>query len=210
MSGLDLIQGSDEWRAYKCGKVSASRVGDLLAEGKGLSRAGYFSELVVERLTGTFTESFESADMRRGRELEPQARSAYSFLRRSAVEQVGFVDHPRIAMAGCSPDGRVGQRGLMQIKVPKANTHLEYLDGASLPKAYRDQVQFELATEDRDWCDWCSFHPSFPAGMDLHVRRIPRDSEYIAKIETEVRKFLSEIEAKVAALRARYGAAEAA
>lgn len=200
-----MIQGSDEWKAAKAGKVSASRVSAVLAKGKGEMRANYMADLVVERLTGVFTNGYKSPPMLRGQELEPQARAAYEFTRRAKIELVGFVDHPRIPMSGASPDGRVGARGLLQLKCPEAKTHLEYLDGAEMPKVYRDQLQFELSTEDRDWCDFASFNPEFPAGMDLFVRRIHRDDAYIAEIEAEVRKFLAELAAKVAALRARYG-----
>lgn len=210
MSGLELIQGSDEWRAYKCGKVSASRISDVLAKGKGITRAAYLAEIVVERLTGVFTQGFENADTRRGREEEPQARAAYSFMTGNPVQAIGFVDHPSIAMSGASPDGRVGDVGLVEFKCTKPHVHLEYLDGAPMPKDYRDQIQWALCCENRAWCDFASFSPSYPAGMDLHIRRIHRDDEALSDIEREVRKFIAEVDAKVAALRARYGQEEAA
>jgi hypothetical protein len=204
---LEIIQGSDAWKAIKAGKVSASRISDVMAKGAGKTRASYMAEIVVERLTGAFTESYQSPAMKRGTELEPQARAAYSFLRGVEVELVGFVHHPRIAMSGASPDARVGVEGLVQFKCPEPHTHLEYLEDAPLPKAYRDQVQWEMACDGRQWCDFASFCPAWPAGMDLHVRRIARDDAYIAEIEAEVERFLADVDAKVAALRARYGEA---
>ena len=205
MEIVDVEQNSDAWKAIKAGKVSASRISDLLAGGKGLTRAAYMNDLLVERLTGEFTEGFESADTRRGKELEPQARAAYAFVRRVEIRQVGFVLHPRIAGAGSSPDGLIGDDGGLEIKCPKAANHLEYLDGGTLPKTYRDQIQFNISTTGRAWWDFASFHPAFPAGMDLHVRRIERDDRAIAEMETEIVRFLAELETKLAALRARYG-----
>ncbi len=205
MSDGEVIQGSDAWRALKAGKASASRISAVLAKGEGRTRAAYMAELVVERLTGSFTEGFDNADMRRGRELEPLARAAYEFTRGVEVELVGFVPHPRIPMAGASWDGRVGVPGLVQFKCPTPHVHLEYLDGGTLPKAYRDQIQFELSCDDvLEWSDFVSFCPAFPEGMDLYRRRISRDQERIREIESEVAAFVAEVDAKVAALRARY------
>jgi hypothetical protein len=206
MDGESVIQGSEEWRAIKCGKVSASRVSEVLAKGKGLTRAAYLAEIVVERLTGAFTEGFESADMRRGKELEPQARAGYELFRSVQVETVGFVHHPHIPMAGASPDGRVGEIGLVQFKCPRPHNHMEHLDAeTSLPKEYRDQMQWEMACDNREWCDFVSFCPSFPPGMDLCVRRVHRDGAYIAEMEIAVQAFIAEVDAKVAGLKARYG-----
>src|SRR5579859_2236913 len=103
---VDVEQGSPEWFAGRLGRVTASRLGDVLARtksGYSASRDAYMAELLVERLTGAPIERFQSAAMRAGTEAEPQARAAYSFMRGVKVEQVGFVPHPRIAMSGASP-----------------------------------------------------------------------------------------------------------
>lgn len=205
-------QRSDAWFAERLGKVTASRIGDLLARtktGPSASRAAYMGELLAERLTGVRAEKFQSAAMKRGTELEPQARAAYGFLQGVTVEETGFVPHPRIGMAGASPDGFVGDAGLVEIKAPEIHTHVETLLGAEIAKSYRDQMQFQMACTGRAWCDWVSFCPALPAGMDLFVRRVDRDAAYIAEMESEVVKFLAELDAKVAALCARYGTAEA-
>lgn len=214
MSEIEIVQRTDAWIEARLGKVTASRMGDLLARTKagsyGAGRANYMGELLVERLTGAPLDRFQSAAMRRGTELEPQARAAYAFLTGVTVKEVGFVQHPRIAAAGCSPDGLVGDDGLVEIKCPEVATHVDTLLGAEIAKGYRDQMQFQMASTGRAWCDWVSFCPLMPAGMDLFVVRVARDDGYIANTEGEVRKFLAELDEKVAALRARYGQMEAA
>ena len=206
-------QRSAEWFAVRAGKVTASRLGDVLARtksGYSASRDAYMAELVVERLTGAPVEKFSSAAMRRGTELEPQARAAYAFMTGAQVVEVGVVPHPTIAASGASPDGLVGESGLVELKAPEPHTHLETLLGTATPARYVAQMQWQIAATGRAWCDWVSFCPSFPPGMDLHIRRIERDPEFIANAESEVRKFLGELNAKVAALRTRYGRFEEA
>ena len=209
----DLEQGTDAWKKMRLGKVTASRIGDLMAKtktGPSVSRAAYMGELVAERLTGQPTEKFQSAAMKQGTELEPQARAAYEFLSGVTVAEVAFVPHPKIDMAGCSPDGLVGDLGLVEIKCPQTHTHIETLLGTEIAKSYRDQMQFQMACTGRVWCDFVSFCPAMPAGMDLHIRRVERDGAYIADMEAEIVKFLAELDGKVAALLERYGQKEAA
>ena len=207
------LQQTEEWFQARVGRMTASRVGDVLAKtrsGPSASRAAYMGELVAERLTGQPIEKFQSAAMKQGTELEPQARAAYVFLSGSTVEEIGFVPHPRINAAGCSPDGLVGDLGLVEIKCPQTHTHIETLLGAEIAKGYRDQMQFQLACTGRLWCDFVSFCPLMPAGMDTHIRRVERDNVYIAEMEVEIGKFLAELDAKIAALRARFGMGETA
>lgn len=211
----DAAQGSDAWRLERVGKATGSRISDVMARtpkgAYGASRAAYLGELLVETLTGAPLERFQSAAMRRGNELEPQARAAYAFLTGNTVEEVGFCPHPTIPMAGSSADGLVGDVGIVEFKNPEIHTHVETLLGATIPKAYRDQAQFNLACRpERQWVDFVSHCNAMPAGMDVFIQRIPRDDAYIAEIEAEVVKFLAELAAKVAALRARYGNVEAA
>lgn len=211
----DAAQGSEAWRLERAGRVTASKISDVMAKAKSggysATRAAYMGVLLIERLTGEPVEGFQSAAMRRGNELEPQARAAYAFLTGATVVQVGFCPHPTIPMAGASADSLVGEFGIVEFKNPEVHTHVDTLLGASIPKAYRDQAQFNLACRpERQWVDWVSHCPLMPAGMDVFIQRIPRDDAYIAEIETEVRRFLAELDAKVAALRARYGQEEAA
>ena len=108
MSAHEVAQGTDDWQALRLGKVTASRIADLMARtrtGWGTSRTNYMAELVAERLTGVKSEGFSNAAIKWGLEMEPQARDAYVFFADADVTQIGFVDHPRIAMTGASPDG---------------------------------------------------------------------------------------------------------
>lgn len=202
-----LIQGSDEWRAARLGRVTASRVADVIAKtksGYGASRANYMAELVAERLTGTSAERFMNDAMRWGTEKEPEARAAYVFMRDVDVTEVGFVPHPTLAMSGASPDGYVGDDGLLEIKCPITATHIETLIGQVVPDKYAVQMQWQMACTGRQWCDFASFDPRLPHEMRLFVARVQRDAERIAELEREVGLFLAELDAKVATLRRLY------
>ncbi len=203
----ELIQGSPEWFAARCGLVTASRVADVVARTKtgwSASRVNYMAQLVAERLTGNVAESFTSAAMQWGTETEPAAREAYSFYHDSEVEQAGFVAHPSIAEAGASPDGLVGTAGLIEIKCPNTATHIDTLLGQEVPGNYLTQIQWQLACTGREWCDFVSFDPRMPEAMRLFVKRVPRDDERIAELEAAVTDFLVELRDKVHRLRSKY------
>lgn len=203
----DIIQGSPEWFAIRCGKVTASRVADVVARTKtgwGASRANYMAELVAERLTGAVAESYSNAAMQWGTDTEPEARRAYEFYRDVDVAQVGFIVHPHIEQSGASPDGLVEPGGLVEIKCPNTATHIDTLLSATVPGKYATQMQWQMACTGRQWCDFVSFDPRMPEAMRLFVRRVQRDNEAIAELEKLVTAFLEELDAKVAALRTAY------
>ena len=131
-----MQQGSQEWKQARCGRVTASRVHDIVAVtrsgGYTSGRKNYLAELVTERLTGQPAPSYQSAAMAYGIECEPEARFAYALAMGVEVEEVGFVPHPTIEMAGCSPDGLLRTNGLLEIKCPNSATHIETLLGASI------------------------------------------------------------------------------
>ncbi|PJI55422.1 exonuclease [Methylobacterium radiotolerans] len=209
----EMIQGSPEWLDARCGKVTASRVADVLAvkrDGKPTAeRERYLMELVGERLTGFATQHYLTAAMLEGSEREPQACDAYEFLYGVDTARVGFVDHPAIAMAGASPDRLVGMNGLVEFKCPTLRTHLETLLTGEIPEEHRPQMRWQMACTGRAWCDFASWHPSVPPALRLWVKRLHRDDAQIAKDEEAVRAFLGEVEARVTRLRA-IGYAEAA
>ena len=203
-----MEQGSADWFAARCGRVTASRVADVVARtktGYSASRANYLAQLVAERLTGDVAESYTNAAMAWGTEMEPEARTAYEFLHNAAVTEVGFVEHPGIAMAGASPDGLVGDDGLVEIKCPQTATHIETLRGGTVPGKYLTQMLWQMACTGRQWCDFVSYDPRMPDAMRLFVKRVPRDDARIAELEAEVVAFLTELDTTVAELTRLYG-----
>lgn len=203
----DIEQRSDAWIKIRLGKVTASRIADVCARTKsgwGASRKNYMAELVAERLTGQRPEGFTSTAMQWGVDMEPEARRAYEFYRDQTVAEVGFVPHPSIGETGASPDGLVGDDGLMEIKCPNTATHLETLLGASMPEKYFLQIQWQLACTGRQWCDFASYDPRLPESMRLFVDRVERQDGAIAAIEKDVIGFLSELRDTVDRLRAKY------
>jgi putative phage-type endonuclease len=199
----DLIQGSPEWIAARLGKVTASRVADVIAKTKtgwGVSRKNYAAELVAERLTGVAAERYTNAAMQWGTDTEPQARAAYEFFRDATVQQVGFIDHPRIAMSGASPDGLVGTDGMLELKCPNTATHIDTLLTKAVPQNYFTQMQWQLACSGRLWCDYCTFDPRMPQHLRIFTFRVARDEKFIAEAERAVIEFLVEIDATIAAL----------
>lgn len=208
-----IIQGSTEWFAARCGKVTASRVSDVVAKiksGWGASRTNYAAELIAERLTGATAPSFTNAAMQWGTDQEPFARQAYAQRFGVDVFEVGFIDHPEVSMSGASPDGYVGEAGMVEIKCPQTATHLDTLLSGGVPDKYEVQMQWQMACAGREWCDFVSFDPRLPPSMRLFVQRVPRDVSRILELETEVQAFIREIDQKVGDLRRRYESAEAA
>ena len=205
-----IVQGSPEWFAMRCGKVTASRVADVLAKTKtgwGAGRANYAAELIAERLTGATAPSFTNAAMQWGTDQEPVARQVYAARHSLDVSEIGFVDHPEITMSGASPDGLVGVWGLVEIKCPNTATHLDTLLSETVPGKYITQMQWQMACTGREWCDFVSFDPRLPESMALFVKRVPRDVSHILELETEVAAFIAEIDDKVARLTERYASA---
>ena len=201
---IEMIeQRSDEWFAARIGKVTASRVADVLAKtktGYSTTRDNYMAQLVCERLTGQKGESFSNAAMQWGTETEPLARISYEVAQNVLVDEVGFVPHPSIIMAGASPDGLVGDDGLLEIKCPNTATHIETLLSQTVPGKYNTQMQFQMACTGRSWCDFVSFDNRLPAELQLFVKRVPRDNMYIRLMEEEIVKFLNELDIKIAQL----------
>ena len=191
-----MEQRTDDWFAARLGKVTASRVADVIAKTKtgfGAGRANYMADLVVERLTGKKASSFTNAAMEWGTEQEPYARAAYAAKTGILVEEVGFIDHPTVAMSGASPDG-FAEEGLIEVKCPNTATHLEYVLAELPPLKYFTQMQWQMACAGKPWCDFVSFDPRLPERLQLLVIRVPRDDDYIAILETEVKKFLAELD----------------
>jgi putative phage-type endonuclease len=205
-------QGSPEWFADRCGKVTASRIADVMAKtktGYGAARANYMAQLVAERLTQTVAPSFTNDAMRWGTETEPQARAMYEMETGYTVVETGMVPHPTIEGCGASPDGLVGDTGLVEIKCPNTATHIETLRGAPIDRKYMLQMHWQMICTGRDWCDFVSFDPRLPLEMQMHIRRVERDDDLVKEITAEVTQFLTELNEMVADLVARYQHKEA-
>jgi putative phage-type endonuclease len=205
----DIIQGSVEWFALRLGKVTASRVADVVAKTKtgwGASRANYMGQLIAERLTDTVAPSYVSPEMQWGTDQEPNARAAYEWRTDATVELIGFVDHPTILRSGASPDGLVGADCMVEFKCPNTATHIETLLSQAVPGKYITQMQWQMACRpERKWCDYVSFDPRMPEHMSTFIKRIQRDDTTIKTLEAQVREFLAELEAKLAELTGLYG-----
>lgn len=203
MKILDVPQGSAEWLAARAGKVTASRIEDVLAKirtGEAAARRDYRAQLVAEILTGRPQENgYINAEMQWGIDYEPIARSAYEVETGRSVDQVGFVIHPRIERAGASPDGIAGE-GLVEIKCPKTATHIGYLSDGEVPAKYEAQMLWQLACTGAAWVDFVSFDPRLPPALQLFVARMPRIPDEIARMEEEVIVFLREVDATIAKL----------
>jgi putative phage-type endonuclease len=199
----DVIQKSPEWFAARLGKVTASRVADVIAKtktGYSASRDNYMAQLICERLTGQQGESFTNTAMQWGVDNEPLAISCYENANNLLTETVGFVNHPKIEMAGASPDALVGLFGILEVKCPQTNTMVDTLLSDRVPSKYIPQIQWQLRCCERQWCDFVSFDPRLPQELQLFVKRVEFDSEYVAMLEEEVIKFLKELDEKVSKL----------
>lgn len=197
---IEVEQRTDEWFAARIGKVTASRVADVIAKtktGYSATRDNYMAQLVCERLTGQKGESFTNAAMQHGTDTEPLARLSYEVAKNVLVDEVGFVPHPSIEMAGASPDGLVNDDGLLEIKCPNTATHIETLLSQTVPGKYNTQMQFQMACTGRKWCDFVSFDNRLPHELQLFVKRVPRDDEFIKQMEAEIVQFLAELDDKI-------------
>jgi putative phage-type endonuclease len=199
-----IEQRTDEWFAQRLGKVTASRVGDVIAKtktGPSASRDNYATQLVLERLTNAKGEFFTNAAMQWGTETEPMARQAYELKRGVFVDEVGFIDHPTIDMSGASPDGLVDKTGLVEIKCPESKTHMEYLMSGKPPAKYIPQMMWQMSCTGREWCDFVSFDPRFPTNLQILVVKVEYDPTYVKMLELEITQFLDEVSKKVEILR---------
>ena len=194
-----MQQRSDDWFRARAGKLTASRFADVmnvLKDGSpGANRRQLVTLLAVERLTGECVETFQNDAMRRGTELEPAARAAYEAHTGELVEEVGFVPHPALAYVGVSPDGLLGDDGLVELKCP-ANMakHLDALRSDDHAKEYRWQLQGQLWVTGRAWVDAVSFDPRFPPHLQLAICRVQRDEAAIGQLAVECEKANTEIE----------------
>lgn len=201
-----MEQHTQAWWDARCGKVTASRVGDIMARTQRgaytAARGHYLKEKVAERITGKNRDRRKVASLDQRLELEPDARAAYEFYTDSQIQLVGFIEHPRIPNAGSSPDGVVTPKGGIEIKCCDAEAHLEIITADAIDPDYLWQCHFNIACCEADWWDFTAFNPEMPEELKLFVKRIPRDDQLIATMETNVIEFLAEVDQKVAQVKA--------
>jgi putative phage-type endonuclease len=197
-----IEQGTEEWFAQRLGKVTASRIKDLMAKtktGYSTSRKNYAAQLMLERVTGQREASFSNAAMQWGTEQEPLARLVYSLHTGQEVEEVSFIDHPFILRSGASPDGLVGIDGMVEIKCPNTATHIEWAIAGKVPPEHVLQMQWQMDCAGRKWCDFVSYDPRMPEGQRLFIRRLEYDAELVEDIRANVVFFDAEVDAMVSA-----------
>lgn len=200
----NALQETQDWLRARAGLFTASRASKLmakLANGKpAASRGELLTTLAIERITGQCVETYQNDAMRRGTELEAEARDAYSFATGNAVQETGFILSDDLPCAGCSPDGIVG-KGLVEIKCP-ANPakHLDALRTGAHAKEYRWQVQHQMMVTDSLWVDVVSYDPRFPDHLQLAITRVRRDEaaidelcEAIKAADVEVKEIVHEL-----------------
>jgi putative phage-type endonuclease len=196
-----IEQGTQEWLELRKGKVTASRVADILAKtktGVSASRANYLMELAIQRVTGFIEESYTNAAMQWGKDNEGTARALYEAKADVFVDQVPFIDHPTVEGFGCSPDGLIGTDGLVEIKCPNSHHHWEYFKKNVPPQKYVIQMQAQMACTNTQWCDFVSYDPRMPERSQLLIVRVARDDSFINDVMIpEITTFLNEVEVEV-------------
>jgi putative phage-type endonuclease len=198
-----MEQKTSEWFEARCGSVTASRIADVMARtkaGYGAGRKNYMAQLVVERLTGEVAESFTNSAMEWGTATEPMAREAYETATGTFVIEDGFRLHPEIPRTGASPDGLVGEQGMIEIKAPNTATHIDTLLSQTIPRKYVLQMHWQMEVYGREWNDFVSYDPRLPEGLQLFIKRVELDQKLMAEIRTEVQLFLLELDEKIVEL----------
>ena len=202
-----MEQRSTEWYAARCGSLGASQLNEALAttkNGWGASRENLKNRIIAERLTGSPTETFQNAAMQWGVDQEDNARKAYESHTGTFVEEMGIAFHPDLKHTHASPDGLVGEDGLIEIKCPNTTTHIETLKAQKVPSKYMNQMLWQMRCVDRQWCDYVSFDPRLPAHLQLFIKRVERDDAAIAELEAKVAEFLDELQGEIDELNRRF------
>ena len=195
----DIEQGSDEWLDLRRGVVTGSNFAKVMAKGQGKTRRSYMLKLAAEIVTGNVQETYKNSAMEWGNECEPQARAMYEFSNNCDVEQVAFIK--RDDDVGVSPDGLVGDAGMLEIKCPETTTQIEYFLSGKLPAAYKAQVQGQMWVAQREWCDFVAFDPRINGDASYMQVRVERDEKYIDDLIADVEVFVMDLKELVNKLK---------
>lgn len=210
-------QRTPEWFASRIGKLTASKLADAIARtrsGYGASRANYMTDLMIERLTGRPTPYYSNQAMQWGTDQESPAGSLYEQVTLDEIIEVGLIDHPTIPMTAASPDGLIGDDGLIEIKCPNSATHAKFVIDRKIPDKYIKQMMWQMECTGRNWCDFVMYDPRFHPDFDadnplvplfskhtLIIERVERDDELLEELRAEVVKFLAELDEMVKAFK---------
>jgi hypothetical protein len=204
-----MKQGSGEWLQQRVGRITASRVVDVMnfrKDGKpGADRLRYLSEVLCERLTGIPTEHPVNDYMRHGTDIEPLARASYEVSTGNEVTEIGIAIHPKMEYFSCSPDGLINNDGLLEIKGPATITHVGWLLADQVPEEHKPQLYAGMACCERAWGEFVSFDDRLPQPLRRFIKRLPRDDAKITEIEFAVGLFHEEIEDMIFSLRKLFG-----
>ncbi|HWB15931.1 MAG TPA: YqaJ viral recombinase family protein [Vicinamibacterales bacterium] len=200
----NVAQRSSEWFALRAGKLTGSRAAAVLARiksGEAAARRDLRMQLVCERLSGQPQEDgFVSPEMRRGIELEPRALAAYEIVTGALAQTTGFLSLPDL-MAGCSPDGYVGDFDtLVSLKCPKTATHIGYLRAGTMPSDYVPQMLHELWITGAREYHFLSFDDRLPERLQTCLIRVPRDEQAVQDYADQAKRFLAEVDRELEAL----------
>lgn len=191
MKILRMEQRSDEWWAARSGLPTASSFNKIVTSTgkKSAQWETYLFDLAYERVTGTQEDTYMSAEMLEGRVLEEEARWVFSAHLGVLVDQVGFClsDDGRY---GCSPDGIIDNRALLEIKCPKWTTQVKYHIVGGLPYAYKQQVQGSLMVTGFDMCYFFSYND----GVKPFLLEVEREEDYIEEMGSLVVQFCDELD----------------
>ena len=197
----DIEQGSEAWLALRYGWITASRFKDVKAGGEGKTRKAYMYQLAAEAISDMRQESFTNEYMEWGTQTEPQAREMYEFVSGNTVELVAFIKLSEDKKTGCSPDGLVGEDGMVEFKCPKTTTQIETFLSGKMPTGHSAQVQGQLWVSGRQWCDFVSFDPRIDGEASYFCVRVERDEEAITEIADACDKFEIELTEMIQQLR---------
>jgi hypothetical protein len=202
----NIEQGTPDWHALRCGLVTASMFGTVMASGRGggesKTRRMYMLKLAGELITGEQAEGYSNHHMERGKVMEDEARTFYSFMTDNEVEQVGFIRNGR---KGCSPDSLIGEPGMLEIKTKLPHLAIDCILSDAFPAEHKAQVQGQLWVAEREWCDLCVYWPKLPP----FIKRVSRDEPYIRKLSEAIDLFNEELDEVVSKIKA-YGLKDAA
>jgi hypothetical protein len=191
---MDLEQGTESWRRIRAGLPTASMFSAVLAKGEGKTRRSYMCRLASEIITGEPAETYKSADMDRGNQMEAEARDFYVFSTDAELKRVGFITN---GPKGCSPDSLIGTDGMLEIKTQRGDLLIETLIKNEFPSEHKAQCQGALWVAERDWIDIAIYWPKMP----LFVKRATRDDVYIKTLSDAIDRFNDELQQTVARIR---------